>query len=251
MKQMKTGMLASVATSFLMCALGAAAVGVPPATNNWFDANFTNGIAANTAIESGSTTGITRGAGSWTAVPTNGTATIVADVDAGGEATMLSIAAPGEELTLMPAPFSATTGLESVSFQLKADAMDELPEIGDDVQAAFTVYLDENDALSVQGWTAAGWTNLVYDNVGALTNAWATFTVDFRNSGDVRQVRYSVTPASGSLAVLADAGGTTWFQAGANAETINSVLLSGTGSCRSINGDSIEVSGVATYNGLG
>ena len=249
MKQMKTGILASVATSFLMCALGAAAAGVPPATNDWFDANFT-ALTAGTSIAQGGTLGITSGAGSWTAVPATGTAVIAADADAGGEATMLSIAAPGEELTLTPALFSATTGLETVSVQLKADAMDELPEIGDDVQAAFTVYLDENDALSVRGWTAAGWTNLVYDNVGSLTNAWATFTVDLRNSGGVRQVRYSVTPSSGSLAVLGDSSGTTWFHAGAeDAETINSVSLSGTGSCRLINGDSIEVTNVATYNG--
>ena len=143
MKQMKTGILASVATSFLMCALGAAAAGVPPATNDWFDANFT-ALTAGTSIAQGGTLGITSGAGSWTAVPATGTAVIAADADAGGEATMLSIAAPGEELTLTPALFSATTGLETVSVQLKADAMDELPEgILQTVDEAVAAYVGE------------------------------------------------------------------------------------------------------------
>lgn len=87
MKQMKTGILASVATSFLMCALGAAAAGidgVPLSTNDWFDANFT-ALTADTPIVQGEALGISSGAGSWTSVPATGTAVIAADADAVGE----------------------------------------------------------------------------------------------------------------------------------------------------------------------
>ena len=143
------------------CAMAAGFDGYTLTTNDWFDASFT-ALTADTVIAQGDTTGITRGAGSWTAVPTTGSATIAADADAGGEATLLSLSAPGEELTFTPAPFATTSGYETVSVELKADAIDELPEVGSDVQAAFTVLLDENDVLSAQGWTATGWTNLVY-----------------------------------------------------------------------------------------
>ena len=73
------------------------------ATNDWFDASFT-ALTAGTDIAKDGSLGITLGAGSWTSVPTTGTATIVADEDAGGEATCLSLNAPGEELTFAPAP---------------------------------------------------------------------------------------------------------------------------------------------------
>ena len=222
---------------------------VPPTTNDWFDASFT-ALTEDTVIAQGDTTGITRGAGSWTAVPTTGTAVIAADADAGGGATLLSLTAPGEELTFIPAALAATSGLETVSAEMKADAIDDLPALGADVQGAFTVYLDENDVLSAQGWTAAGWTNLAYAAVGSLTNAWFTLYLDFAKDGGVRKVRYSVKPAAGALAVLADANGTTWFQAGKNADVVSSVSFSGIGSVRAFSGDELEVQGVATYNGV-
>ena len=252
MKQKKTGILASVAMSFFICAMGAIAAGidgVPLSTNDWFDANFT-ALTADTPIVQGEALGITRGAGSWTAVPATGTAVIAADADAGGGATMLSLAAPDEELTFTPAALAVTSGIETVSAEIKADAIDELPEIDADVQAAFTVYLDENNALSAQGWTAAGWTNLASAAAGSLTNAWFTLYLDFAKEGGVRYVRYSVKPAAGALSVLADAGGTTWFQAGRNADVVSSVSFSGIGSVRAFSGDELEVLGVATYNGV-
>ena len=232
------------------CAMAAGFDGYALTTNDWFDASFA-ALTADTAIAQGDTTGITRGAGSWTAVPTTGTATIAADTDAGGEATLLSLSAHGEELTFTPAPFATTSGYETVSVELKADAVDELPEVGDDVQAAFTVLLDENDALSAQGWTATGWTNLVYAATDGLTNAWFTLFVDFANVSNVRYVRYSVKPATGVLSALADGTGTTWFRAGKNADAIQSVSFSGTGEIRAFSGDELDPVAVATYNGVG
>ena len=232
------------------CAMAAGFDGYALTTNDWFDASFT-ALTADTVIAQGDTTGITGGAGSWTAVPTTGSATIAADADAGGEATLLSLSAPGEELTFTPAPFATTSGYETVSVELKADAIDELPEVGNDVQAAFTVLLDENDALSAQGWTATGWTNLVYAATDDLTNAWFTLSVDFANVSGVRYVRYSVKPAAGALSALADGAGTTWFQAGKNADALQSVSFSGTGAIRSFSGDELDPIAVATYNSVG
>ena len=232
------------------CAMAAGFDGYTLTTNDWFDASFT-ALTADTVIAQGDTTGITRGAGSWTAVPTRGTATIAADTDAGGEATLLSLSAPGEELTFTPATLATASGYETVSVEIKADAIDELPEVGNDVQAAFTVLLDENDALSAQGWTATGWTNLVYAATDDLTNAWFTLSVDLANVSGVRYVRYSVKPAAGTLSALADGAGTTWFQAGKNADAIQSVSFSGTGSIRSFSGDELDPVAVATYNGVG
>ena len=232
------------------CAMAAGFDGYALTTNDWFDASFT-ALTADTTIAQGDTTGITGGSGSWTTAPTTGTAKIAADNDAGGEATFLSLSAPGEELTFTPAPFATTSGYETVSVEIKADAIDELPEVGNDVQAAFTVLLDENDALSAQGWTATGWTNLVYAATDDLTNAWFTLSVDFANVSGVRYVRYSVKPAAGALSALADGVGTTWFQAGKNADAIQSVSFSGTGAIRSFSGDELEAQWVATYNGVG
>ena len=45
--------------------------GVSFTTNDWFDASFTS-LAVDTVIATNTATGITRGAGSWTAAPTNG-----------------------------------------------------------------------------------------------------------------------------------------------------------------------------------
>ena len=225
---------------------------VPPTTNDWFDVSF-EALTPETAISVDSTTGISLGAGSWTSVPADGTAKIVADEDAGGVATCLSLNAPGEELTLTPATYGSPSDIETLSVQVKADAIDELPVLDGNVQGAFTVYLDGNDELSAQGWTADGWKALSSASVpvNGLTNFWVTVCLDFATKGGVRIVRYSVKPASGSLSVLSDANGDTWFTAATNATVVSSVSLSGIGSVRTINGDSLEVTGVATYNGVG
>ena len=232
------------------CAMAAGFDGYTLTTNDWFDASFT-ALTADTTIAQGDTTGITRGAGSWTSVPTTGSATIAADTDAGGATTLLSLSAPGEELTFTPATLATASGYETVSVEIKADAVDALPAVDSDVQAAFTVLLDENDALSAQGWTTTGWTNLVYAATDDLTNAWFTLSVDLANVSGVRYVRYSVKPAAGTLSALSDGAGTTWFRAGKNADAIQSVSFSGTGDIRSFSGDGLDPVAIATYNGVG
>jgi autotransporter-associated beta strand protein len=220
-------------------------------TNDWFDASFT-ALVEDTAVAQGGALGVTRGAGSWTSVPENGTATVVADADAGGGATCLSLRAPREALTFTPAPFAVTSGMETVSMEFKADAFDaDLPVLDADVQTAFTILDDGMGAVPV-GYVADGWTNLVYSGAMTdLTNAWFTLTVDFATVAGVRYVRYSVKPAAGARTILADASGTTWFQAAANAETLNSVSFSGTGEFRTFGGDSLQAANVASYNGIG
>ena len=236
----------------LVCAFSASAAGFDGknlVTNDWFDASFTS-LAVDTTITNTTTAGITPGAGMWTEAPTNGTAKIVADADAGGGATCLSLNAPGELLKLTPAPFSVTSGMETVVAEFKADAIDSLPELPGNVQGAFTVYIDANDELSAKGWTSTGWTNLVYASVAGLTNAWVTAYLDFATVDNVRYVRYSVKPAAGSLSVLSDSNGTSWFPAGTNATIVSAVALSGVATCRTISGDSLAEVMVATYNGV-
>ena len=235
----------------LVCAFSASAAGFDGknlVTNDWFEASFTS-LAVDTDIATNTETGITRGAGSWTEAPTNGTAKIDADDDVGGGATCLSLNAPGELLKFTPAPFSVTSGMETVVAEFKADAIDSLPELPGNVQGAFTVYIDENDLLSAKGWTSAGWTNLVYASVDGLTNAWVTAYLDFATVDNVRYVRYSVKPAAGSLSVLSDSNGTSWFPAGTNATIVSAVALSGVATCRTISGDSLAELMVASYNG--
>lgn len=217
-------------------------------TNDWFEAGFT-ALTVDSEVVLNSTTGIVRGAGSWTAVPASGTAKIVADADAGGEATMLSFEAGDEELEFTPAVLSAPTGMETTSTTVKGDAVSELPTAPGNVQAGFTVYDDGTNAVPY-GLTSGGWTNLVYSGaMSGLTNAWYTLTLDFANVANVRYVRYAVTPAGGSRTVLADSQGETWFPAASNATTITSVAFTGTGDVRSFVGESLEEP-VATYDGV-
>lgn len=219
-------------------------------TNDWFDADFTTGIADGSAIVANSTTGIVLGAGSWTAVPSDGTATVVADDDAGGGATMLAVNADDEELTFTPSVLASATGMETLSIVAKSVASGALPSLDGDVQAAFSV-LDDGTSATPCGYTSDGWTNLVYGGeMSGVTNAWITVDMDFANVGGVRYVRYAVTPAGGSRTVLSDAVGTSWFQAGSNATTITSLSFSGTGSCRTFNGDSLAEIPVAEVNGV-
>lgn len=233
------------------CAFAAGFDGKSLTTNDWFDADFTTALTVDSEVVLNSTTGIVRGAGSWTAVPTEGTAKIVADTDAGGEATMLSVDAADEELEFTPAGLSEPTGMETVSATVKGAAGGELPTMAGDIQAAFTIY-DNGTAAVPCGYTSDGWTNLVYSGeMTGLTNAWYTLSFDFANVDDVRYVRYAVVPNGGSRIVLADSEGTMWFRAASNATTVTSISFSGTGDVRSFGGDSLTVTGAAMYDGIG
>lgn len=234
-------------------ALAAGFDGMTLVTNNWFDANFT-ALTAETPIAQDSTTGITRGAGSWTAVPTTGTAKIAADADAGEGATLLSINAEEGELTFTPAVLATATGMATVTVDVKTIAVDTLPTPEGGAQGAFAIYSPDGEAHSLAAYvsdgTAGVWTNLVYASAADLTNVWFTLTLDFATVSNVRYVRYSITPSAGSLTILADSEGTTWFQSASNATTVASVSFTGTGNIRTFSGDSLaEI--VATYNGVG
>ena len=228
--------------------------GMSLATNDWFDAGFT-ALTAETSISQGGTLGITRGAGSWTAVPAAGTAKIVADAGAGGEAALLAIDAPDEELTFTPAALASATGMETLSFDVFTSSVDELPTPSGGAQGAFAIYSADGTAYSIAAYVSDGtspvWTNLVYASAADLTNVWFTVTMDFATVSNVRYVRYSITPPSGSLTVLADSEGTEWFiSANSAATTVASVSFTGTGDIRTFSGDSLaEV--VATVNGVG
>ena len=218
-------------------------------TNDWFDASFTS-LTAGTSISQGSATGITRGAGSWTAVPSTGTAEIVSD----GAATKLMVDALDEVLTFTPAVLASATGMETVSVDVNTVPVDTLfaPEGG--AQAGFAIYspngVDHSLAAYVSDGTSAVWTNLVYASAADLTNAWFTLTLDFATVDNVRYVRYSITPSAGSLTVLADSEGTQWFRsANSAAATVQSISVTGTGDIRSFTGDSLAEA-VASYNGV-
>ena len=218
-------------------------------TNDWFDASFTS-LTVGTDIATNTATGITLGDGSWTSAPTNGTAKIAAD----GEATLLSIDAPGEELTFTPVALAPATGMETISIDMNTIPVAELSDPEGGAQAAFAIYstngVDHSLAAYVSDGTSAVWTNLVYANAADLTNAWFTLTLDFATVSNVRYVRYSITPPAGSLIVLADTAGTQWFRsADDDATTVQSVSFTGTGDIRTFSGDSLAEA-VASYNGV-
>ena len=226
--------------------------GMTLVTNNWFAADFT-AQTAGTVITQGSTTGISSGAGSWTAVPATGTAQIVADADAGGEATRLSINAEEGELTFTPAALATATGMATVAVDVKTIAVDTLPTPKGGAQGAFAIYSPDGEAHSLAAYvsdgTAGVWTNLVYASAANLTNVWFTLTLDFATVENVRYVRYSITPSAGSLTILADTAGTQWFpSADDDATTVASVSFTGTGNIRTFSGDSLAEP-VATCNG--
>ena len=228
--------------------------GMALTTNDWFDASFTS-LAVDTVIATNTTTGITLGAGSWTSVPTNGTAKIVADEDVGGGATMLAFDAPGEELTFTPAALASATGMETLTFDVCTEAVDELQAQDAQTQAAFTIYSDDGITHALKGYVDGGWTNLEYAaGADTLTNAWFTLCLDFATVSNVRYVRFSVKPAAAASAtVLTDSEGVAWFPAAVPAATtVNTVSFVGVGSCRTFSGDSLEEAavGVASYNGV-
>ena len=232
-------------------ALAAGFDGKTLVTNAWFDARFT-ALTAGTAIAQGDTTGITSGTGSWTAVPTIGTAQIAADADAGGGATLLSINAEEGELTFTPAELA--TAMATVTVDMKTIAVDTLPTPEGGAQGAFAIYSPDGEAHSfaayVSDGTAGVWTNLVYASAANLTNVWFTLTLDFATVSNVRYVRYSITPPAGSLTILEDTEGTQWFRsADDDATTVASVSFTGVGNIRSFSGDSLA-DAVASYNGV-
>ena len=238
------------------CALAANAAGFDGktlVTNDWFDASFT-GLPVDTAIAQDSTTGITPGAGSWTAVPATGTAKIVADDDVGGGATKLTVDAPDEELTFTPAALSPATGMETMSVEVNTVPVATLTDPEGGAQTAFAIYSPDGEAHSLAAYVSDGttgvWTNLVYASAADLTNVWFTLTLDFATVENVRYVRYSITPPAGSLTILADTAGTQWFRvADSTATTVQSISLTGTGDVRSFSGDSLA-DAVASYNGV-
>ena len=222
--------------------------GLALTTNDWFDAGFTS-LAADTAIVADSTTGITRGAGSWTAVPATGSATVVTD-PSDAEATYLSIDAIDETLTFTPAALASATGMETVTFNVQTIAIDELTDPGSDAQAAFAIYSADGVAHSLVGYVAGGWTNFTYASAADLTNAWFTLYTDFATVGNVRYVRYSIKPGA-EVIVLGDSEGTTWFPSAApSATTVASVSFTGCGNCRSFSGDSLAEVSDYVYTGL-
>jgi len=244
------------ATIAACCALTVNAAGFDGktlVTNDWFDASFT-AQTVDTVIAQDSTTGITRGAGSWTVVPATGTAKFVADADAGEGATKLTIDAPDEELTFTPAVLASATGMETVSVNVNTVPVDTLTDPEGGAQGAFAIYsangVDHSLAAYVSDGTTGVWTNLVYANAADLTNVWFTLTMDFATVSNVRYVRYSITPPAGSLTVLADTAGTQWFRsADDDAIMVQSVSFTGTGDIRTFSGDSL-VEPVATCNGV-
>lgn len=260
MKSMWVAKVRGLVAAFCSCGAivaGAAGFdGLSLTTNDWFDASFTT-LTPGTEIVTNTATGITLGAGTWTAAPTNGTATIVADAEAGGEATLLSIDAVGEELTFTPAALASATGKESVTVNVRTESVDTLPALFAQAQTAFAILstngVDHSLVAYVSDGTSAVWTNLVYAaGADTLTNAWFSLTMDFATVENVRYVRFAVTPQSGSPTVLSDSAGTRWFRAAADdATTLTSVSFTGAGDVRSFSGDVLTVTSAAMYDGIG
>ena len=222
-----------VALGGVFGAAAAGADGLNLTTNDWFDASFT-ALTADTPIAQGGTTGITRGAGSWTAVPSSGTAKIVEDAD-NNSATVLSVEAPEEELEFTPAAFASPTGMETVTFKVKADAIATLPTPSD-AQTAFTLYSADGANYALMGYVSDGagavWTNLTGVTASAIVNTWFDLTLDFSGANSSRVVRFAV---NGTM--LADSDGATWFPVvKQTATTINSLSFSGVGDVKTFNG---------------
>ena len=253
-KKMRTMTIAAVA---LVAALSARATGFDELTlrtNEWFAVSMAD-VAVGTQISDA--TGVTSGAGSWTAL-SSGTATNAVE----NETRFIALSTLDEQLTFTPAPFAVTSGYETVVAQIKADAGEELPVVDAKAQAAFTVILT-NDTLQAFGWTYAGWTNVSYTASDTLylrrddlANAWFTLYMDFANGeSSTRYVRYSVRPNNGSLAVLSDSTGASWFPT-TYSPTINTISFGGIGKVQNFSGDelaehisfsNVEITYLASY----
>ena len=219
-------------------------------TNDWFAASVNvNDVGSSIVLDSA--TNITKGAGSWTAVPSDGTATNATE----NAVNFIVLSSDfDEQLTFTPVPFAVTSGYETVVATIKAEAGDELPVFDGNPQAAFTVIVTDNE-LRAFGLTANGWTNLVYDLVVDLTNDWFTLYMDFAKENSSRYVRYSVKPDNGTLAVLTNSTGESWFQT-ENKETIESISFTGSGLVKTFSGDeltepisfsNVEITYLASY----
>jgi hypothetical protein len=238
----------------LVAALSARATGfdgLTLQTNDWFAASV-NVKDVGSSIVRNSATNITKGAGSWTEVPSVGTATNATD----GIEHFIALSAQDESLTFTPAPFAVTSGYETVVAQIKADAGDELPAFDGNPQAAFTAIVT-NGQLRAFGLTANGWTNLVYNSVEALTNDWFTIYMDFANGENkTREVRYSVKPQGQAAAtILTNETGASWFST-TYSPTITSISFSGVGKVQTFSGDeltepisfsNVEITYLASY----
>ena len=231
---MRTRTITAVA---LVAALSARATEFDGATrtNDWFDVSM-SAVAVGTTIEG--TIGITNGQGSWTAVPTDGTATNATD----NAVNFIALSSDlDDQLTFTPAPFAVTSGYETVVATIKSDAGDELPEVTGSAQAAFTAIVT-NGTLTAFGLTANGWTNLVYDSVADLTNDWFTIYMDFANGENkTRKVRYSVKPQDQAVAtILTNETGASWFST-AYSPTITNISFSGVGKVQTFSGNELTV----------
>ena len=231
----------------LVAALSARATGfdgLTLQTNDWFAASV-NMEDVGSSIVRNSATNITKGAGSWTEVPSVGTAINATD----NAVNFIALSSDlDDQLTFTPAPFAVTSGYETVVATIKADAGDELPDFSSDTpQAAFTVIVT-NSTLTAFGLTANGWTNLVYSGeVDGLTNKWLTIYMDFANVG--------VQPNNGSVAVLTDNTGASWFST-TYSPTITSISFSGVGKVQTFSGNeltepisfsNVEITYLASY----
>ena len=242
---MKKNILSAVAAMAGLPLFAAGFDGLSLQTNDWFDAAFSS-VGVGTAITSGSTTGITRGAGSWTAVPSDGIATNATD----GSSRFISLLTePDDNLTFTPAPFAVTSGYETVVANIKAEVTDgDLTEFeASEVQAAFCIKA-ESEAVFAMGHTLTGWTNITYTaastayaSIDDLTNGWFTLYMDFAKVDGNRYVRYSVKPDSGSLAVLTDSEGVSWFRT-VNKDAVESISFTGTGLVKTFSGDELTKS---------
>ncbi len=228
----KTILSAMTALSGLsLCAAGFD--GLTLKTNDWFDASF-QGVASQ--ITQGSAVGITHGAGSWTNVPGEG-------VTNGGSGYITLATEPSENLTFTPAPFSVTSGYETVVANIKPEVTDGDLITLTDVQAAFCIQVDDG-TLKAMGYTSEGWKDISYTaastsySVESLTNVWFTLYMDFAKDNSTRYVRYSVKPDDGTLAVLTDSAGVSWFET-ANKETIESISFTGSGLVKTFSGDEL------------
>ena len=193
MKHLISSAAAKIAALTLGCAalcattvLAAGIDGKSLTTNDWFDVGF-SGVVADTPITAGSTTGITLGAGSWTAAPTSGEAVVLS----GGA---LSIDAdPDEALTLTPVA-SPATGMETVAVKIKANISTSLEDPADSPITAFALYND-GTAVKPVAYVSGAWKDLVYAPGAAnLTNAWFTLYIDYADVDNVKSVRFSVQP---------------------------------------------------------
>ena len=211
----------------------------PLATNDWFDVDF-SGVAANTPIATGGTTGITLGAGSWTA-PTNGEAIVRSD------GTLSIDTDKNDPLTLTPDALPNTVSNETISVKVLATPSTDELDTPSDAITAFALR-DDGSTITPVAYVADVWTNLVYANAADLTNGWFTLYTDFVTVGNTKYLRFSVQPDGGTRTVLVDSQGDELFPAANSATKISSVSLTGSTSCRTISGDYL-LDAVASVNG--